>query len=131
MTSPEALLARARRDLEAARHLAEGKFAPAAISRSYYAAFHAAEAALLALGETRSKHSGVIAAFETLVVREGGIEAAHGATLRSLFRQRNEADYGPAEFRADEATAVLADAERFIDAVGDWLAHRPPPASIT
>lgn len=121
-------LARARREIDVARHLAAGGFPAQAISRSYYAAFYAAEAALLALGETRSKHSGVIAAFETLVVREGGVAPACGRALRSLFRQRNEADYGPVELPVDEAGAALADAERFVDAVAAWLARRSPPA---
>ena len=58
---------RSRQELEAARYLAGGGFAPQAVSRAYYA-FFAAEEALLALGETRSKHSGVLAAFEKLVV---------------------------------------------------------------
>jgi len=61
-------LRRSRQELEAARYLAGGGFAPQAVSRAYYAAFFAAEEALLALGETRSKHSGVLAAFEKLVV---------------------------------------------------------------
>ena len=57
------VLGRARTEIAAARHLAEGGFAAQAISRAYYAAFYAAEQALSSLGELRSKHSGVIAAF--------------------------------------------------------------------
>lgn len=73
------LVRRARREVEAARVLHEGGFAPQAISRSCCASFYAAQAALLSLGETRSKHSGVAAAFIRLVVREGGLDAvAHG-----------------------------------------------------
>jgi len=47
-------LPRAHEELQAARVLAGAGFGAAAVSRSYYAAFCAAEAALLALGETRS-----------------------------------------------------------------------------
>jgi len=61
-------LTRSRRELEAARFLAGGGFAEQTISRAYYAAFSAAEDALLALGESRSKHSGVLAAFEMVAV---------------------------------------------------------------
>lgn len=115
---------RSRRELEAARLLAGGGFASQAVSRAYYAAFHAAEEALLALGETRSKHSGVLAAFEKLVVREGGLDPAVGRLLRSLFRRRNEADYGTAEASRNEAEEATLDAERVVDAVESWLAER-------
>src|SRR5436190_8466483 len=67
--SPGEPLSRSRRDLDAARHLASGGFFGQSVSRAYYAAFLAAEDALLALGEARSKHSGVIAAFGQRVVR--------------------------------------------------------------
>ncbi len=115
---------RSRQELEAARYLAGGGFAPQAVSRAYYAAFFAAEEALLALGETRSKHSGVLAAFEKLVVREGGLDPAVGQVLRSLFRRRNEADYGAGPASGEEAEAATRDAERVIDAVDSWLARR-------
>ena len=45
---------RAWEDLRTARHDLEGGFVRAAISRAYYAAFHAARAALLTEGECPS-----------------------------------------------------------------------------
>jgi uncharacterized protein (UPF0332 family) len=62
---------RCREELAAARLLADKGFEAQAVSRAYFAAFLAAETALLALGETRSKHSGVISAFVHLVIRRG------------------------------------------------------------
>jgi hypothetical protein len=124
MTPVEDLLDRARQDLEAARHLVQGGFPAQAASRAYYAAFHAAEAALLSLGETRSKHAGVVAAFSRLVVREGGLEDWCGRMLRSLFERRNAADYGGAAFSRDEGDVAIADARAVIDAVSEWLAGR-------
>lgn len=50
-------LKRSDRELGAARALAENGFTEQAVSRAYFACFYAAEAALLSLGETRSKHS--------------------------------------------------------------------------
>jgi len=67
-------LTRAASDLDASRLLLNGGFLDQATSRAYYAAFYAAEAALLRLGETRSSHSGLIAAFGALVVKKGGFE---------------------------------------------------------
>jgi uncharacterized protein (UPF0332 family) len=115
---------RSRRELEAARFLAGGVFAEQAISRAYYAAFYAAEEALLALGETRSKHSGVLSAFETLVVREGELDPAIGRLLRSLFRRRNEAGYGAAPASQEAADGATRDAEQVVDAVESRLAQR-------
>ena len=115
---------RSHQELEAARLLASSGFYVQAVSRAYYAAFYAAEEALLALGETRSKHSGVLAAFESLVVREGGVDPAIGRLLRSLFRRRNEADYGAVPASQKEAEQATGDAERVLDAVESWLAER-------
>jgi len=117
-------LTRSREELEAARLLAEGGFPTQAVSRAYYAAFYAAEEALLALGETRLKHAGVLAAFESLVVREGSVDPAVGRLLRSLFRRRNEADYGAVSASQKEAEQATGDAERVVDAVESWLTER-------
>jgi uncharacterized protein (UPF0332 family) len=117
-------LTRSRREIKAARLLAEGDFGAQAISRAYYAAFYAAEQALGSLGESRSKHSGVIAAFGRLVVREGGLEQETGRILRSLFEQRNDVDYGEAVASAEDAERAIRDAQRFVDAVESWLTDR-------
>ena len=117
-------MTRSREELDAARLLANGGFHLQAVSRAYYAAFYAAEEALLALGETRSKHSGVLAAFDSLVVRKGGIDPAAGRLLRSLFRRRNEADYGAADASHEEADAAIDDAERVVGAVEALLGAR-------
>lgn len=117
-------LTRSRREIEAARLLVEGDFGAQAVSRAYYAAFYAAEQALGSLGESRSKHSGVIAAFGRLVVREGGLEEEIGRILRSLFEQRNDVDYGEAVASRADAELAMRDAQRFVDAVEAWLTGR-------
>lgn len=119
---PAALLARADQEIEAARTLAAAGFEPQAISRAYYGAFYAAEAALLSIGETRSKHSGVIAAFGRLVVKQGGISPEAAATLRRLFELRNAADYNWLEPTDLDVAGVLTSAREFIDAVAAWMA---------
>jgi uncharacterized protein (UPF0332 family) len=117
-------LARSRREIDAARLLGESEFGAQAISRAYYAAFYAAEQALASLGESRSKHSGTIAAFGRLVVREGGLEEEMGRILRSLFEQRNDVDYAGAVASRDDAELAIRAAERFVEAVESWLAER-------
>jgi uncharacterized protein (UPF0332 family) len=90
-----ALLARSRTELDASRVLASAGFIDQAISRAYYGAFYAAEAALTSLGETRSKHSGVVAAFGRLVVQEGGFDEKLGGEA-FVAMARNAAN--PAEY---------------------------------
>jgi len=117
-------LARSRRGLAAARHLADGGFAAEAISRAYFAAFYAAEACLRALGQGRSKHSAVLSAFNELVVRPGEIAPDVGRILRSLFELRNDANYGSPDVPAERAASAIADAEQFVAAAETWLATR-------
>lgn len=97
------LLERARTELTAGRSLAAAGFPAQAVTHAYYWAFFAAEAALLALGETRAKHSGVISAFGQLVTRTGGVDAETGATLRRLFELRNVATHDSAKVETGPA----------------------------
>jgi uncharacterized protein (UPF0332 family) len=77
----------------------------------------------MALGETRSKHSGVVSAFVRLLIRGGQLDEGIGRLLRSLFERRNEADYSPVDVPAEEADAAIRDAERVVSAVKTWLAQ--------
>lgn len=120
----EALLARARTELEAARTLEASDFPLQAASRAYYGAFYAAEAALLSLGETRSKHSGVISAFGLMVIKEGGFDPVLGGELRRLFELRGVADYLWLDEPQPDDYDPVAAAERFVDGVVRWLATR-------
>lgn len=124
MTEPGPALERSKQEIAAARLLASGGFAAQAVSRAYFAAFFAAEEALEALGVTRSKHAGVISAFGRLVVREGGLDEEAARLLRSLFERRSVADHSPIEVPAAEGEVAIADAERVVSAVGEWLAAR-------
>ena len=106
--------------------LVDRGFHAQAVSRAYYAAFYAAAEALLGLGESRSKHSGVVAAFARLVVKDGGIEEEAGRALRSLFDQRNVADYGDGRVSSEQAKAALEAASSVVAAVERWLYEHGP-----
>lgn len=118
-------LERSRQELDAARVLADAGFPAQAVSRAYYAAFFAAEAALLAQGETRSKHSGVIAAFIRIVVKDGGAAAEAGQLLRSLFDRRNRADYSSDRVPMPEADRAITDAGTVVGHVEAWMRSHP------
>jgi uncharacterized protein (UPF0332 family) len=101
--------------------LEESRFGAQAILHAYYACFFSAEAALLALGETRSKHSGVIAGFGQFVVKAGGFDSAVAPALRKLFELRNKAVYDEADVDEEIASAAIEEADRFVVAVDAWL----------
>lgn len=117
-------LRRSREELAAAELLAGEGFTAQAVSRAYYAGFYAAEMALAALGESRSKHAGVIAAFGKLVIREHGLDRSAGRALHSLFEMRLDADYDQEPVPPAEASAALEAAETCVDAVAEWLSAR-------
>jgi uncharacterized protein (UPF0332 family) len=119
-----AALTRSRQELAAAELLAGKGFAAQAVSRAYYAAFYAAELALAELGETRSKHAGVVAAFGKLIVKQEGIDPGVGRALHSLFEMRLDADYDQEPVPGEEARAALDAAHRCVEAVESWLTSR-------
>jgi uncharacterized protein (UPF0332 family) len=118
-------IARSRRELDAAQLLAANGFSAQAVSRAYYAAFYAAEAALLSLGETRAKHSGVVSAFGRLLVRDRGIDEQAGRLLRSLFERRSQADYELGDVPIEEAHQAVIDAALVVERVERWLRQVP------
>ena len=118
------LLARAGRNLRVARTLLQGEDHDVAASRAYYAMFYAAEAALLSRGIARSRHSGVISAFNELLVHPGTLPAPLASSLTRAFELRNRADYGSQSFPKEEAQALLGDAEEFVGAVSVLLSEQ-------
>ncbi|MDQ3587503.1 MAG: HEPN domain-containing protein [Actinomycetota bacterium] len=115
---------RSRDELGASAALIEAGFPDQASSRAYYAAFHAAAGALLCLGEARSKHSGVLAAFGRRVIKEGGLDPGYGRALRDLFEARNDVDYALDPASESDARETLAQAQHFVTAVEAWIADK-------
>jgi uncharacterized protein (UPF0332 family) len=95
--------------------LREASHPGAAISRSYYAMFHAATAALLHKGVERHSHQGIIAAFAQTFVKPGPVEAKFHRYIREAFDLRQESDYQPMVHLTDEqAQEVLGQAREFV-----------------
>ena len=114
-------LERSCQELAAARLLLDNGFAAQAVSRAYYAAFYAAEEALLRVGEVRSKHAGVIAAVGRLLVVERGLDPDAGRLLRSLFERRSRADYEGTAVPREEGERAVSDAEFVVGTIDTWL----------
>lgn len=120
---PELWLERAADTLEAARALRDGEFYNESVSRSYYAMFYAAKAAVASEGIRSTKHSSVISAFGRPFAKTGRLDARLHRALMAAHRQRQSADYllGVANSEED-ASRLLVDAEDFVGAVRALLA---------
>lgn len=75
-----------------------------AVNRAYYAFFYTATALLLTLNITRSKHSGVMAAFREHFVKTNVFTIDHSRAYGDAFELRNVTDYELLG-RADESEA--------------------------
>jgi len=115
----------ARQMLEVAAHnLADG-FYGSAINRAYYAIFYAANALLSTRGLSRSKHSGVIAAFRQYFVKPGLIEAEYGEIHGRVMDDCHTGDYDvEATIEIDRAQADLEDARRFVSRIEYYLQEK-------
>ena len=109
------LLAKARRAVTSAELLLNDGDFDAAVPRSYYAMFHAAEALLLAKGLSFSKHSAVIAAFGKELAKTGTVDAKFHAFLIDAQEARNISDYQTVTHLTEEGARLqLQRAEEFL-----------------
>jgi uncharacterized protein len=118
----KAAFARAREKLAVARHVLAAGFPADAVSPAYYAAFHAAEAALLVEGDEVHSHEGLKSLFGLRFVKSGRLSAGLASILRELKDERQNGDYSifPA-ITAEEGERAVASAERFVDALEAFL----------
>jgi uncharacterized protein (UPF0332 family) len=112
----------ARESLESAASSIEHGFCATAINRAYYAIFYAASGLLLTRDISRSKHSGVIAAFRQYFVGSGLIEPEYSDLYGDVMDARVDSDY-EMTFEPDEATAreKSEDARRFVERMTRYL----------
>ncbi len=124
MTIPSARQIRAEMErayeaLDDAEHtLSEGRLRTA-LSRAYYAVFHAARAVLWSQGLAPKTHKGMIQLFGKHVVGEGLVSREIGKILTEAHEQRELADYHAlaGSFDKDEVEMLVADARRFVEKI--------------
>jgi hypothetical protein len=117
------MLGLAEEKLRAARLLLQGKAWGDASSRAYYAAFHAASAALLSRGLTYSSHARVLGAFNKEFVHSGLFPSKFTAFLTRLFENRQIGDYDALPTLTEvEARQDIEDAHRIVEAIRRLLA---------
>jgi uncharacterized protein (UPF0332 family) len=111
-----AMMAKAMQKLARAQQdLADG-FPEEAVSRSYYAAFHAVTAVLATRGLSYSSHAQTIGAFSREFVKTGLMPAGSSRQLRRLFEDRQTADYDCLRtIDTQTATEAVAAAKALLD----------------
>jgi uncharacterized protein (UPF0332 family) len=101
------------------------------ISRAYYAAFHAAKAALLLDEIEPYNHSGVISRFGEHIAITGRVERERGRELNRLERLRNAADYDVEKvFKEADARDAHQRAAAFLDRIRELLTNHIPPDEL-
>jgi uncharacterized protein (UPF0332 family) len=114
---------RSRDELRAARALLEADLPDQAVSRAYFAALHAASAALLVLGDPQTSEVGIVTAFARRVP-EDGFDPEAGRILRKLFEDRTDVDQALANAPAEEAERAIGDADRLVHSIAAWIEDR-------
>lgn len=122
---------KARESLASSRSEKDAGRIEFSINRSYYAAFYAASAVLIAKDLKFSKHSGVRAAVHRDLVNQGVIAPTAGQFYDTVFEARQVGDYGEtSSIDAEEADTLLRQAEQFVEIMEKLLpTHTDPDSS--
>jgi uncharacterized protein (UPF0332 family) len=122
MTEIDSLIKRARRYIKSAELLLKDNDYESSVSRTYYAMFYAAQAALLTKKLTFSSHRGVISAFGKHFIKTEIFPKEMGRELNRAFEKRQIGDYGYTFVVSDEeATQILRYGKEFVNKVTSWL----------
>ena len=105
----------AEEKLESARILFEHGQYDDAVSRAYYAAFHAAQALLVNEGLKAETHTGVRQMFGLHFVKTKKIDRRFAKYLKNLKDDREDGDYGIlTTIESDDAKIALSEANDFV-----------------
>jgi uncharacterized protein (UPF0332 family) len=115
-------LENANEALMAAQLNVDNDFYTAAINRAYYAIFYTANALLATMKLTRSKHSGVLAAFRQHFIKTGIFASELSEIYGQVMDDRQEGDYEiiTATSREDAEIDILQ-ARHFLEVASAWL----------
>ena len=119
-------LEKAEKKLEVAEHLLAAEDYDDAVSRAYYAVYHASQALLLTEGQKAETHKGVITLFGLLFVKTGKFSRNVGKYLANLKDDREKGDYEifsfvdkqTAETAVEEATAFIKESKKYLKNIG-------------
>ncbi|MBK1707424.1 MULTISPECIES: HEPN domain-containing protein [Halochromatium] len=118
----ESVLRKAVEKLRVAEMLVANGAWDDAVSRAYYAAFHAISALHLSQGQTFSSHAQSIGRFNKDFVRTGMFSKEFTAILTRLFEDRQSGDYDVSGLvTAEDAQRDVDDARRLLEAIDAYL----------
>ena len=127
----KASLLRAEKALRSARLLVEHRELEDAVSRAYYAMFHAARAILFSKGITAKTHRGTISLFGENMVKKGILSEEFADMLRKAFDLRQKSDYEIyAELNEELVEEVIKNAKKFIEKIKEILEASTKGASL-
>ena len=94
----------------------------ASVSRSYYAMFHAAQAALMSEEIDAYTHTGVNVQFQKTFIKTGKFPVIFGKTFSKILDQRLKSDY-EIGFKAspDDANHTFEEASGFVTSIRNFL----------
>jgi len=122
MNEQKDLVEKARRYLKSAELLIKDGDYDSSASRTYYAMFYCAEAALLKQGLTFSSHKGVISAFGEHFIKTGIFPKQMGKQLNAAFEKRQIGEYEyTCVISNEDAEDLLAEGKEFTKQVAKWL----------
>lgn len=118
----EASLLRAEKALRSAKILEENGELEDAVSRAYYAMFHAARAILFSKGVKAKTHRGTISLFGEKIVKEGVLSREFADMLRKALDLRQKSDYELyAELDEELVEEVIKNAGKFVEKIKELL----------
>ena len=117
-----AYLEKADQKLAVARRLLAASDLDDAVSRAYYAAFHAVRALLVTVGQNPTTHHGAVTFFNLLFIKTGKFDRELGRFFTNLKDDRETADYelfanvdhALAETAIMEADRLLSEATAYL-----------------
>jgi len=115
-------LLRAEKALRSAKILEEDGELEDAVSRAYYAMFHAARAILFSKGVKAKTHRGTISLFGEKIVKEGVLRREFADMLRKALDLRQKSDYELyAELNEELVEEVIKNAGKFVEKIKELL----------
>jgi uncharacterized protein (UPF0332 family) len=118
----ESLIKRAAKYLKTAESLLKEGDYESSVSRTYYAMFYCAQAALLTISLSFSSHAGVISAFGEHFVKTGLFPKKMSKELNRAFEKRQISDYSHTfTISEEESSQMLANGREFLEEVVQHL----------
>ena len=118
---------KAEKKLKVAEKLLKSGDYEDAVSRAYYAVYHAAQALLLTEGQQAESHKGVVTLFGLLFVKTGKFSKKMGKYIANLKDDRESGDYEVISYLdSDTAEAAITEAREFLKEAKLYLQKNIP-----